>query len=480
MKTQSLQPSALSLGSSDSLLVGALSNYLSQTRCEDDARRAINAWCHNVAHSGLLPERVLIEFKSVLLVLRPGQQSTDPDKRPVDRRQMITMCIEEYFEPTRDGAVHARPEVRPQGASMLSDFVVKNQDEIIRRSRERVATRTAPRPTDDELNHGIPLFVEQLAEQLRAKTGNAAIGASAARHGAILLSRDFTIAQVVHDYGDVCQAITQLAVDQGAPISATDFQQLNLCLDDAIAEAVTEFTRIRERARAQDEAERLGFLAHELRNKINSAMLAFGIIKQGQVAVGGSTGAVLERSLRGLQDLITRSLAEVRVDAGVQHRERVNVRELVEEIEVEGSMTANTRMVHFTVTRVAPNLEVDADRPLLASAIMNLVTNAFKFTAAQGHVWLRTSATKERVFFEVEDQCGGLPVSDSEELFAPWTQRSSDKRGLGLGLPLVRRSVQALGGDVKVTNMPGKGCCFTIGLLRPAPTHPAADKTPVN
>lgn len=114
MKTQSLQPSALSLGSSDSLLVGALAEYLSQTRCEVDVRRAINAWCHNVAHSGLLPERVLIEFKSVLLVLRPGQQSTDPDKRAIDRRQMITMCIEECFEPTRDGAVHAYPGFVPR------------------------------------------------------------------------------------------------------------------------------------------------------------------------------------------------------------------------------------------------------------------------------------------------------------------------------------------------------------------------------
>lgn len=89
----------------------------------------------------------------------------------------------------------------------------------------------------------------------------------------------FTIAQVVHDYGDLCQTITELALEQNAPISTQGFKTLNKCLDDAIASAVTEYSRLREVSRNRAETERLGFLAHELRNKINSAMLAFGILK---------------------------------------------------------------------------------------------------------------------------------------------------------------------------------------------------------
>lgn len=61
---------------------------------------------------------------------------------------------------------------------------------------------------------------------------------------------------------------------------------------------------------------------------------------------------------------------------------------------------------------------------------MNLLTNAFKFTPVSGQVWLRTSTSRDRVTFDVEDRCGGLP-SAPEALFAPWTQRSSDRRGLG-------------------------------------------------
>lgn len=358
---------------------------------------------------------------------------------------------------------------------MLSDFVAANRAEIIARARAKVARRPAPSPTEDELERGIPLFVDQLVDSLRANVGNAAIGTSAARHGADLHRVNFTVAQVVHDYGDVCQAITQVAIEQEAPITASEFRLLNGCLDEAIAESVTEYERLRERSREHAETERLGFLAHELRNKINSAMLAFSILKEGRVAVGGSTGAVLDRSLSGLQDLISRSLAEVRVDSGVQHRERINVRELVEELEVEGAMAANARQVHFTVPDVDSGWAVDTDRALLAAALMNLLTNAFKFTPAGGRVWLRAGATDDRIVFDVEDQCGGLPASDSASLFALWTQQSDDKRGLGLGLPLVRRSVEALGGDVDVTNMPGRGCTFSIRLLRPALSTPIGE-----
>src|SRR6185503_5575751 len=223
---------------------------------------------------------------------------------------------------------------------MLSDFVAENHDLVVDRARARVAKRSAPRPTDEELARGIPLFVDQLVDALRIKSAEGMLEASAAIHGADMLRMGFTIAQVVPDYGDVCQVVTELAIEREAPISAREFQRLNKCLDDAIAGAVTEYSRVRESSIAHDETERLGFLAHELRNKSNAASMAFRILKDGQVAVGGSTGAVLERNLHGLQDLITRSLAEVRVDSGVKHTERLKVRHLLEEVESEGSMLA--------------------------------------------------------------------------------------------------------------------------------------------
>ncbi len=351
---------------------------------------------------------------------------------------------------------------------MLSDFITQNRSEILKRSRARVANRSAPRPTDEELENGISQFLDQLIKALPTTNADVEFDENAAKHGADLLRMGFSIAQVVHDYGDVCQTITELALEQDAPISTVEFRQLNKCLDDAIAGAVTEYHRLRERSRDQDETERLGYLAHELRNKIHTAILAYETLKGGQLGLGGSTGAVLDRSLRGLQQLITQSLTEVRVEAGIQNRERVQVSELVEELEVETAMLANASGHSFSVDRVDADLEVDADRPLLAAALTNLLTNAVKFTPKGGHITLRIVASKDRIVFEVEDECGGLPSSRPDELFMPWTQRSTDKKGLGLGLPLTRRSVQASGGDVSVRNLPGKGCVFGIGMLRPA------------
>src|SRR5436305_1625447 len=77
-------------------------------------------------------------------------------------------------------------------------------------------------------------------------------------HGRDLLGLGFTVSQVVHDYGDICQASTELAVDQNAPITTIEFHILNRCLDTAIADAVTEHARITAEARSADEFERMG------------------------------------------------------------------------------------------------------------------------------------------------------------------------------------------------------------------------------
>ena len=183
---------------------------------------------------------------------------------------------------------------------MLLEFVTLNRDEIIRRCRRKVATRSIPAPTDAEINHGVPLFLDQLSDALRpGPPSNAAITTSAGLHGHDLRQQGFTVSQVVHDYGDICQAITELAVETDAPITVEDFRTLNKCLDDAIAGAVTQFAREGNQSAIDTETvrgtERLGFFAHELRNLLNTALLAFDVLKSGHVGVSGSTGTVLPR-----------------------------------------------------------------------------------------------------------------------------------------------------------------------------------------
>jgi signal transduction histidine kinase len=353
---------------------------------------------------------------------------------------------------------------------MLEEFIKSNRDEIIACARSKVAERPAPRPTDHESTDGVPRFLDQLVERLRrAAPSNGDIGVAATAHGREMRRHGFSVAQVVQGYGDVCQVITALALERNAVIPTEDFQTLNCSLDAATADAVSEFEHQRDRTSATGEAERLGFLAHELRNQLNSAVMAFDILKRGDVGIGGSTGAVLGRSLSRLRETIDRSLVEVSLASGIKTRERFRVSEFIDEAEVGATFQANEAGMALTVMRGDDGAEVDVDRHILASAVENLLQNAFKFTHQKGGITLKTRTTAHRVFIDVEDECGGLPAGGAEALFRPYEQRSVNRTGLGLGLAISRRGVEANGGEVHVRDLPGKGCVFTIELPRAAP-----------
>ncbi len=357
--------------------------------------------------------------------LEPLCDGGEPSRR-VDATAGMLNWVLESIEPEERSA---------RSPGMFHQFLLANRDAIIARARAKVATRLAPRATAEELESGIPLFLDQLTDSVRLSLASSlAMDASATRHGGDLLKRGFTVAQVVHDYGGVCQAVTELAHESKAPITADEFHTFNRCLDDAIAHAVTEYTRQREQSITETGTERLGDLAHELRNSVSAAMMSFQILRTGSVGLSGSTAALHDVSLRRLSNLIDSALGLVRLESGVRAAQRLALRDFVEEVEVGATMEANARGLTLAVAPVEPDVEVVVDRQLLAAAVTNLLQNAFKFTRPQGHVSLKTTSTQDRVLLEVEDECGGLPPGKVEELFRPFEQRSANRTGLGLGL----------------------------------------------
>jgi signal transduction histidine kinase len=355
---------------------------------------------------------------------------------------------------------------------VLDEFIAVNRHEIIQRCRAKAATKSIQSPpAQAEIDHGVPVFLDQLRNALRlGETPNSEISETAIRHGHDLLQQGFTVSQVVHDYGNVCQAITDLAVELNAPISTEDFRILNRCLDDAIAGAVTEYGRERTQSGIDGElargSERLGFFAHELRNLMNTALMAFEVLKTGNVGVGGSTGAVLHRTLRASHALITRSLAEVRLTQGIQNRQQFLMAGFIDEIASASALEANARGVGLTVTPVEDDVRIDADRQVLAAVVGNLVQNAFKFTRPGTTVTLRVEASADRVLIEIQDECGGLPCGNANDLFRPFEQRGADRTGVGLGLAFSRWGAEANDGRIYARNIPGSGCVFTVDLPR--------------
>jgi signal transduction histidine kinase len=355
----------------------------------------------------------------------------------------------------------------PAAVYMLYEFVTTYREAIIAKTRVKVSTRPWPPASTSELENGLPMFLTQLAETLRWENtdtpiSHRAIGDSATRHGRDLLALGFTVSQVVHDYGDICQAVTELAVEQNAPITTEEFQILNRCLDVAIADAVTEHARITAESRSTEELERMGKITHEIRNMLSTAILAFDVVKRGTVGVNGNTGAVLGRNLTGLRDLVDSTLSDIRTAASRQRPELVAVSSFLSDIAVGARLQAEYNGLHFTMEPVDPGLSVKVDQQLLASAVTNLLSNAFKYTSAGGRVVLRARAKDERVAIEVEDSCGGIPAGEGD-LFQPFGEsRARNRTGLGLGLSIARNAVRAQGGDIQIRNLPGKGCTFVI------------------
>jgi signal transduction histidine kinase len=346
---------------------------------------------------------------------------------------------------------------------------MQERESIIARARAHVAARTTPRPTDAELRFGVPLFLDQFIARLIATTeATSDIGAAASQHGAELLHAGFTIGQVVHDYGDICQAITTIAVEQKLVISAEEFRALNMCLDVAIAEAVTKYSQQRESAIVGQGIEHLGFLAHELRNLLNTATLAVEAVRSGQVGISGSTGRLLDKSLDAMRDLVSRSLAEVRLEVGPPRQDLIVVTDFLEEIEIAATSLARKRDLELSIAPADPRITVVGDAQIISSVVTNLVQNACKFTRRHGHIRVSTRVTEARVIIDVADECGGLPRGATEGLFRPYEQRGEDRSGVGLGLAISLKGARAVGGDIAVRDVPGVGCVFSVDLKRGA------------
>lgn len=351
---------------------------------------------------------------------------------------------------------------------MLLDILLRHSLEIATRARARVGARSSPRANAEHLAHGVPLFLHQLISILRGSTKDPGVlRETATLHGGEMMQAGFSVAQVVHGYGDVCQAVSEVARETGERVEASEFGQFNACLDEAIAHALTEYGRQRELYMVAQSNEEIGEFAHEIRNLLNNATLAFDTIREGHASGSGRTAAILDRSLRAMRDLTDRSLTQVRLEARRHRIQPIRIRDLLEELEITAGLEAKGRKVQLAVTPAPQQLFVKGDRALLLSALGNLLQNAMKFTHPGSTVQLRARSDARDVFLDVEDECGGLPPGKQQNMFQPFVQQHAhDTSGLGLGLSISRRAAEANGGRLEVRNLPSKGCIFTLTLPR--------------
>jgi signal transduction histidine kinase len=359
---------------------------------------------------------------------------------------------------------------------VLQDLLKANRTILIDRCRNLAVVRTGRFAVRGELQHGVPIFLDHVIKTLDVEEAAGPATSSeppcvgggvhseledmASLHGRELLDQGFTLEQVVRDYGDVCQAVTNLAIETKAPIEVSEFRTFNRCLDNAIAAAVTEYVQRRGTVGTEGGSRgadaRLGHLVHELQKDLQTTTQFVNAIQTDNVGISEAAGRALDRSFSGMRSLTDRALAEVRLSAGAKARLRpLNIATFLGDVTAIAAPNAIAHGCHFAATLPDNDLLVNADAELLSSAVVNLLCAEFKFTKSDSHVRLHAQLVSDRILIEVENDCGGV----------------EERSELGLDLQICRRRVELNNGILSVRNLQGGGYVFTIEL--PSFTDPA-------
>jgi signal transduction histidine kinase len=369
---------------------------------------------------------------------------------------------------------------------MMYEFLANNRDDLIARCRHKVSMRPGRAATAGQLRNGVPIFLDQLIRTLEleqadepaqgAKISGPAGGAVAFSevrtyaelHGKDLLDMDFTVDQVVHDYGDLCQAVTDLAIERDAPFEIEEYRTLNRCLDNAIANAVSEFSYQRDFILSdKHEAyanERIAHLAQELRNLLSTATLAFSAAKAGGLGLNGATGTILERSLGGVAKLIDNALDDARQHAdGTASLAAFSLAHFIDEA-VRIVRAAEGGAGALVALPVDARLAIVGNRTALLGAVCHLLRNAIELTRPGTEVTLTAYSAGERVIIDVKDHRGG-PVPRAA-MSRPFIGPDAHPGRGGWNLAVARQAVLADAGELTAVDTPEDGCVFTISVPR--------------
>ncbi|HEX4455300.1 MAG TPA: HAMP domain-containing sensor histidine kinase [Kofleriaceae bacterium] len=345
----------------------------------------------------------------------------------------------------------------------LYEFTNANRDRILERTIDVVA-RHATNVPRDQLTGALPQIVDDVVRALGddVLAAHDALHASpsdaATRQGVFRFQAGFGLEMVVRCFGSVCDSITALAEEDRLAFDAHEFRILNQSLDTAIADAVDAYA---SQARQTDNAaarERIGALAHELRNALSTVAVGFDALRSGRAGFASKTAAIVSRGIERMETLIAQTLAAVKLET--ESRLELTTLRLGSIIRESADMLAPSD-VRLDVD-VESDAAVEADRTLMVSAVGNLIQNAVKFTHANGTVTVRARVDDGEAIIEVADECGGLGATDPETLFRPFHQRDASRGGAGLGLAIVRDAVAAHGGTVEARDHAPKGCLFVL------------------
>jgi signal transduction histidine kinase len=219
----------------------------------------------------------------------------------------------------------------------------------------------------------------------------------------------------------------------------------------------------------------LAVMSHELRTPLNAIG---GYVQLLQMEVHGPVTEAqqvaldrIDRSQRHLLRLINDVLNLSRIEAGhVDYRiEDVSIEEVVESVLPMVEPQIESKNLHLEMT-VPVGIRACADREKVQQIVLNLLTNAIKFTSPGGMVEIESIIHDNRVLLRVVDTGVGIPDDMLEKVFQPFIQvdstRSRSAEGTGLGLAISRDLARGMKGDLSAQSKVGEGSSFQLELPR--------------
>lgn len=331
----------------------------------------------------------------------------------------------------------------------------------------RLAPRALPRPL---LTDHMPEFLREVARAFATLEGGPHCqlpdrSPISQEHGSQRLMLGFDIGSVVAEFGTAAEVIWDLARERGVAVSLEEGKLLARCINTGIRDSAEQYSGRRDREQRELTTRHFAFLAHELRNPLQSVRLALRILEERGGVPPGRARDVLDQGLLRLQDLVDNTLISMKLSTGSEpiERSRLDLSRMVAELASDTALDREQRGLHLRL-EVDPGASCDADPRLLRSAVGNLLRNAIKFSREAGTVTVRARRFGGRVLLEVEDECGGIAPEKIHRIFDPFVQAGADRSGFGLGLAIAKQAVEAHEGSLRVTNLPGKGCVFSLDL----------------
>lgn len=350
-------------------------------------------------------------------------------------------------------------------SSRLASYLEVNAHRICERYAEHLRHGTAAASLDhrsviDDLGE----LLREIASVLRGADAPKVSSATARAHGRQRFEIGYDARALVDEYGALFDLLFAMLVADGEKVDPAEVQVLGSLLLGAAAEAIARYAESRDAQLEQQASRYVSFLAHELRNPLASVRLAVSLlVARGAVPPSRALSSI-ERGLSSMNRLIDDALLELRIRGSetIEHAP-FDLATLLDELAHEASSEIEAKGLQVTIDAAHP-ITLDGDRRLIRSALSNLIRNAIKFSHSGGEVGLRARAADDRIVVEVEDSCGGLPEGAVEKIFDPYVQLGKDRSGFGLGLAISKQVAQAHHGEIRVHDLPGKGCVFLLDL----------------